>query len=103
MPEIPHSETTEMHKDKFLSTPASIGNQRTQSYVNNTIDKSTSNNLEAIDMQKLSELEYLQLRYEWANNTKNKPVLSLQDFDPSHRLNSYRDQLEIERRRDILQ
>lgn len=43
------------------------------------------------------------MRYEWANNTKNKPVVSLQDFDPSHRLNSYRDQLEAERRRDFLQ
>lgn len=52
MPEIPHSETTEMRKDKYLSTPASIGNLRqTQSYVNNTIERSTHNNTKKINFE----------------------------------------------------
>ena len=58
---------------------------------------------EIIKSFKLSEKEYMKLRYEWATNTKNKPVTALQDFDPSHRVDTYRDKQEFERRKRVLE
>ena len=42
------------------------------------------------------------MKADWATNLKNKPAMSLSDFDPSYRIDSYRAGLDHQNKLDYL-